>query len=94
VKIIWTPKALQDRSDIWDHIANDNPRAAARMDELFSDAVNTLLQYPLLGRPGRIAGTRELIPHESYCLVYEVIGEIAWVQALIHTTRQWPPTKK
>jgi len=38
VRVIWTPESLQDRADVWDYIAADNPRAAARMDELFSDA--------------------------------------------------------
>jgi len=40
VKVIWTPEALQDRIDIWEYIATDNPHAAARMDELFSDSAN------------------------------------------------------
>lgn len=38
MRVIWTPEAEQDRADIWDFIAADNPHAAARMDELFSDA--------------------------------------------------------
>lgn len=45
------------------------------------------------GRAGKIAGTRELIPHESYRLVYEVEGEIIWVLALVHTARMWPPIR-
>jgi toxin ParE1/3/4 len=65
VKVVWTPEALQDRADIWDYIAADNPRAAARMDELFSDAAVRLADHPKQGRPGKIQGTRELVPHES-----------------------------
>jgi plasmid stabilization system protein ParE len=42
VRVIWTPEARQDRANIWAHIAADNPQAAARMDELFSDAVAKL----------------------------------------------------
>ena len=38
MRVIWTPEAQQDRADVWDYIAADNPRAAARIDELFSDA--------------------------------------------------------
>ncbi len=79
-----------DRGDIWDYIAVDNPRAAIRMDELFSDAVARLAEHPMLGRPGKIHGTRELIPHESYRLVYEICGEAVWVLALVHAARQWP----
>ena len=91
MRVIWTPEAGQDRNDIWDYIAADNPHAAAGMDELFSDAAARLTIYPMLGREGRILGTRELILHESYCLVYEVAQETVWILALVHTARQWPP---
>ena len=49
MRVIWTPEALQDRADVWDYIAADNPQAAARMDELFSDAAVRLADYPKLG---------------------------------------------
>lgn len=61
------------------------------MDQLFSDAAEKLADFPRLGRPGKISGTHELIPHESYRLVYEVEDETVWVLALVHTARQWPP---
>lgn len=93
MKVFWTPEALQDRADVWGHIAADNPRAAARMDELFSDAAAKLAEHPKLGRAGKIAGTRELTVHESYRLVYEVEAETVWVLVLVHTARQWPPTR-
>jgi toxin ParE1/3/4 len=91
VKVRWTPEAERDRDDVWEYIANDNPMAAISMDELFSDAAAKLADYPLMGRTGQIPGTRELIPHESYRLVYEVDGETVWVLALISTARKWPP---
>ena len=94
MRVIWTPEAQQDRADVWDYIAHDNPRAAAWMDELFSDAAARLAEHPMLGRAGKIPGTRELIPHENYCLVYELERETVWVLALVHTARQWPPVQK
>ena len=93
MKVIWTPEAEQDRDDIWLHIAADNLRAAARLDELFSDAAARLADHPKLGRPGKIPGTRELIPHENYRLVYEIDGETVWVLTLVHTARRWPPAR-
>ena len=33
----------------------------------------------MLGKPGKIPGTRELIPHESYRLVYQIDGETVWI---------------
>lgn len=89
----WTPTALQDRADIFDHISSENPRAAVRMDQLFSDAASSLSSFPKRGRAGMVAGTRELIPHESYCLVYDLEADTVWILALVHTARQWPPTR-
>ena len=90
MRVLWTPEAQQDRAEVWDYIAADNPRAAARMDALFSEAATRLSEYPKQGRAGKISGTRELIPHESYRLVYEIENETVWILALVHTARQWP----
>lgn len=90
MKVIWTPEAQQDRADIFDYIAADNPQAALLMDELFSNAAARLTLHPKLGKPGKIPGTRELIPHESYRLVYEIDQQTVWILTLVHTARQWP----
>ena len=81
------------RTPSWDTIAADSLRAAVKMDELFSKAAARLANHPKLGRAGRISGTRELIPHIRYCLVYEIEQETVWVLALVHTARQWPPVQ-
>jgi len=93
VRVLWTPEALQDRIDIWDYIANDNPLAAVHMDELFSDSANRLAEHPKLGRAGKVPGTRELVAHEHYRLVYEINNETVWVLTLIHTARLWPQAR-
>ena len=93
MKILWTLSAEQDRADIVDFIAQDNPLAAIRIDEIFSAAVGRLAEHPLLGRAGQIPGTRELIPHESYRLVYEVRSDTVWILTLVHTARLWPPAR-
>lgn len=61
------------------------------MDALFSKAATRLAEHPKLGRAGRIPGTRELVVHASYRLVYEMNGDALWLLALVHTARQWPP---
>jgi toxin ParE1/3/4 len=94
MRVVWTPEAEQDRDDVWEFIAADNLTAAARMDALFSDAAAQLADFPALGHLGQIAGTRELIPHENYRLVYEVAGDIVWMLALVHTSRRWPPLRE
>lgn len=94
MNVVWTPEAEQDRADIGDFIADDNLRAAARMDELFETAAARLAKHPRLGRPGIIIGTRELIPHESFRMVYEIKDKTVWILSLVHTSRRWPPIQE
>lgn len=93
MRVFWAAAAEQDRADIIDYISQDNPLAALRMDELFAEAAGRLADHPHIGKAGQIAGTRELIPHESYRLVYEVQGDTVWILALVHTARIWPPRR-
>lgn len=89
MKVARTLAAQQGRNAITDHIAAENPRAAASMDLLFSDAAARLGEFPMIGHAGAIHGTRVFIPHESYRIVYEVDVDTVWVLALVHTSRQW-----
>ena len=93
MKVVWTPDAELDRLNIWNYIASENPTAAIRLDALFSEAATRLATHPMIGKAGAISGTRELIPHESYRLVYEIEGGTTWVLALVHTARLWPPVR-
>jgi addiction module RelE/StbE family toxin len=88
--VFWTNGAERDRDAIFDYLLKENPDAAVRLDQAFTDVVATLADHPLLGRTGQISGTRELFPHENYRLVYEVTEQRVWVLALVHTSRQWP----
>ena len=95
MKVRWTFQAQQDRLYIMDYIAADNVRAAIAMDELFGAAAERLADFPMIGKPGLVAGTRELIAHERYRMIYEVDepADTVWVLALVHTARQWPPAR-
>ncbi|WP_422135354.1 type II toxin-antitoxin system RelE/ParE family toxin [Endozoicomonas sp. ALD040] len=89
MRVIWTPEASQDRMDIWDYLVAKNSQAAIDMDERFSEAAEILGTHPMSGHRGKISGTRELIPHEHYRLVYEIAADTVWVLALVHTSRLW-----
>lgn len=93
MKITWTKEAAQDRADIWDYLHAVNPKAAIEMDSRFSDAISGLANDPESGPAGIIAGTRELIPHQRYRIVYEKWADSLWILAVVHTSRQWPPEK-
>ena len=88
--VFWTTGAERDRDAIFEYVTKENPAAATRLDEIFADVVATLADHPHLGRAGQVPGTRELFPHESYRLVYEVVEQRVWVLALVHTSRQCP----
>ena len=91
MELFWTPEAIQDRSEIYDYIEADNPVAALTLDELFAEKARYLVDHPGLGRPGRVAGTRELVVHQNYILVYDVAGNRVRVLRVLHAARQWPP---
>jgi addiction module RelE/StbE family toxin len=93
VIIRWTPEARQDRADIWDYLLERDADAAVRIDEMFSATVSRLADHPRLGHEGEIPGTREMTPHRSYRLVYEIDGDVIWILTLIHTKRLWPPLR-
>ncbi len=90
MKLSWTPEAIADRDAIFDYIEADNPAAAAALDELFSEKAERLTDHPKLGRPGRVEGTRELVVHENYILVYDIVGDLTRILRVLHAARQWP----
>ncbi|MCS3453298.1 addiction module RelE/StbE family toxin [Bradyrhizobium elkanii] len=84
--------ALSDRDDIFSYIEAENPRAAVHVDEQIADAARRLLDFPDSGRPGRVAGTRELvIPRAPYVAAYFVDGETVRICACF-TARRCGPT--
>lgn len=90
VRLVWTRPASIDRKEIREYIARDNQVAALALDALVSEKASRLVDYPGLGRPGRVAGTRELIAHQNYVLVYDVVDDRIRVLRVLHTARQWP----
>jgi len=94
VRLVWTRPAAADRREIRAYIAQDNPAAALALDELFSAKASLLVDHPGLGRPGRAAGTRELVAHQNYILIYDTAGDLVRVLRVLHAARQWPPSGK
>ena len=94
MKLVWTRPAAADRREIRAYIAQDNPAAALALDELFSEKASRLVDHPSIGRPGRVAGTRELVAHQNYILVYDVAGDLVRVLRVLHAARQWPPVRE
>lgn len=94
IELVWTPEAIQDREDIYNYIELENPLAALTLDELFSDKAALLVDHPDSVRPGRTSGTRELVVHTRYMLVYEIVGKQVRMLNVVHTARHWPPEQR
>jgi addiction module RelE/StbE family toxin len=94
MELFWTPEATQDRDEIYDYIEADNPAAALALDVLFAEKAGRLVDHSGLGRLGRVTGTRELVAHQNYILVYDVVSNLVRVLRVLHATRQWPPVRE
>jgi len=87
-----TPRAADDLAAIREYIAEHSPTAADRTVARILQSLAILENFPLIGRPGRIEGTREWsisgLPYVGvYCIADEAEIDII---AIIHTRQQWP----
>ena len=91
MKLVWTRPATADRREIRTYIAQDNPVAALAIDELFTEKASRLVDQANIGR---VSGTRELVAHKNYILIYDVVGNLVRVLRVLHAARQWPPERE
>lgn len=91
MKILWSPNAMQHLIAVRAHISEDSPNAAERVAAKILLRVESLALHPHLGRPGRVAGTRELvIPDTPYILPYRINKSCVEVIAVFHGRQRWP----
>lgn len=89
--LIWTQPARADARQIQRYVGRDSPGAAVRLIERFEAKADLLVDNPKLGPAGRRRGTRELVAHPSYVLIYDVTPTTVRILRVMHTARQWPP---
>lgn len=70
--VFWREDARNDVARIAAYIAIDNPVAARQVARELFLAGESLAVFPKRGRPGRVRGTRELVVHRPYIIVYDV----------------------
>lgn len=83
--------ALADRAAIMDHIAEDNLTAALELDEDFEAHADRACKTPTLYKPGRTKGTREIVVHPNYVMIYQVEPAAVVILRVLHAAQQWPP---
>ena len=94
-EVRWTTQAADDLDAIYDFIARDSPQYAQLIVEGILAAVDSLEQFPLLGRavPERQRGElRELIK-PPYRIVYRV-GEVIHILTIFRSSQSFPISVK
>lgn len=90
-RLDWTEAAESDREGHLDHIAQDNPLAAIKVGDEIERQIETLLDFPDIGRPGRIEGTRELvITGLPYIACYVAMDDAVTILRVLHGRQMWP----
>lgn len=91
MRIRWLRAALRNLDDEASYIALDNALAAQTVVQRVLDAVAQLATQPGMGRPGRVAGTRELVVLKTrYIVPYHVVGDTVVILRVFHTSRRVP----
>ena len=91
MRLEWLPQALLDFNEIIDFIAADNPVAAIGQGDEIENQVAGLRDNRLMGRQGRVKGTRELVVVRTpYIVAYRVKKEAIQILRVIHGARLWP----
>jgi plasmid stabilization system protein ParE len=72
-------------------IEKDRPEAARQIAEKITSSAEMLLTYPAMGRPGRVAHTRELVvTNTPYIMPYRVKGQSIELLRVLHGAMKWP----
>jgi toxin ParE1/3/4 len=91
MRVVWSHRAVQHLIHLRQHIAHESPSAAASIAQRILDGVALLSEHPTVGRPGRVAGTRELVVSQTpYIIPYRVRGETLAIIGVFHQRQRWP----
>ena len=88
--VIWSARAEEDLLSIIEFIGERDPWAAERLGQALKESTWPLPEHPHLFRRGRVLGTREIVVHPNYIVVYRV--ELACIQILnvLHARQEYP----
>ncbi|HEY9619154.1 MAG TPA: type II toxin-antitoxin system RelE/ParE family toxin [Crinalium sp.] len=91
MKLVWTKQAIVDLNAAYDYIAETSPDVAEVIIERIENSLESLRQFPEMGRPGRVKDTREVVvPRTPFILPYRVRKNRIEILAVLHGSRRWP----
>jgi toxin ParE1/3/4 len=68
----WTESAIQDLNNIVDFIALDSIEQAIILEDFLYEKAAKLDAMPMMGKPGRVHGTREFVALSNYIIIYHI----------------------
>src|SRR3546814_13835799 len=71
------------------YISDDNPDAAQRLKDDIEAKAAKLPERPKLYRPGRVAGTREMVVRANSVVVYLEDTRAFAILRVVHAPQQW-----
>lgn len=86
----WRETARADLLAIVDYISDDNPDAAQRLKDDIEAKAAALPENPKLYRIGRMLGTREMVVHSNYVVVYMEEPRKVTILRVLHAAQLWP----
>jgi len=92
MKPVWARAAIRDLVHAREYIGLENETAASEMASRIVDATDRIVQFPEVGRPGRLNGTRELVVSGTrYLIVYRLKKNAVHFLRVLHGRQKWPP---
>ncbi|GGA46789.1 type II toxin-antitoxin system RelE/ParE family toxin [Dyella nitratireducens] len=89
-EVEWKDSARTDLLEIIDYISDDNPEAAQKLKDEIEAKTAKLSSHPKICRQGRLAGTREMVVHKNYIVVYTESISRVFILRVLHVARSWP----
>ena len=90
-KIVWSRRAIRHLTGLLAYVRKDSEQNAVVVAKRILDAVDLVQTQPDMGRPGRIAGTRELLVVDTpYVIPYRVRQGRIELIAVFHGRQKWP----
>ena len=81
--IRWSSRALSDLAGVFVYLLPYSEAAAGRTVDRLTSAAGNLTRHPHLGRPGRLAGRRELVV-DQYVVVYRLRRDEVYILTVEH----------
>ena len=90
MKVLRKPQYWESLQAIEDYIAQDNPSAAIDLWLDIDDQVSKLADPNFPRRPGRVAGTLELVAHANYVVILEQTLDTVTAIEVLHAAMKYP----